>query len=221
MKIVCFKYGEALYPEARLFADRHGNHKIPLSFCFYLIERENRKILVDTGCEGERCFGMYVFQKPLSLLKEYGLVPEDITDVIITHAHYDHIDGVSNYRHANIYIQELEYQEKKELLDEFNNCIIFKDRVEVCNGILVERIGGHTEGSCVVFAGEYLLCGDDAYYLRNLQDKVRIGICYNKEIAQAFVEKYSESTYKPLFFHDSSIMPYAVGFEIINETRIF
>ena len=49
MKTVCFKYGEALYPECRIFADREGDGKIPMSFCFYFIEEGNKKILVDTG----------------------------------------------------------------------------------------------------------------------------------------------------------------------------
>lgn len=34
MKIVCFKYGEALYPEERIFIDRPGDNKIPMAFFF-------------------------------------------------------------------------------------------------------------------------------------------------------------------------------------------
>lgn len=214
--MICFKYGEALYPEYRLFADKTGDQKIPMSFCFYLIETEDKKILVDTGCELFEHYHMYVYEKPLDLLKQYGLAPEDITDVLITHCHMDHISCIDAFQHAQIYIQKDEFARAGEYLSSDASCHVFEQSIQVCEGVRMEMVGGHTKGSCVVFAGTYILCGDEAYYYRNFEEKICIGNCYSKETAQAFVEHYCDGDYKPLLFHDSGIMPNRVGFREIN-----
>ena len=56
-----------------------------------LLETENRKILFDVGAGVYFLDGMGAI---LDSLGEKGLVPEDITDDIFTHAHPDHIWGV-------------------------------------------------------------------------------------------------------------------------------
>ena len=56
-----------------------------------LLETANRKILFDVGAGVYFLDGMGTI---LASLGEKGLVPEDITDVIFTHAHPDHIWGV-------------------------------------------------------------------------------------------------------------------------------
>ena len=56
-----------------------------------LVETENRKILFDVGASIYFLEGMGVI---LDSLDEQGLTAEDITDVIFTHAHPDHIWGV-------------------------------------------------------------------------------------------------------------------------------
>lgn len=216
MKILCFKYGEALYPENPLFADRTENNKIPLSFCFYLIETKDKKILVDTGCEAFEHYNMYVSKRPIDLLKEYGLSPDDVTDVVITHSHLDHIEGVSAFKNSQIHIQKYEFERAGEYITSEFNCNVFEKSTEVCKDVTVQLIGGHTKGSSVVFAGDYLLCGDEAYSPRNFTDKVRIGNCYSTDAAQNFVEKYADGKYKTLVFHDPEFLPNSVGFKEIN-----
>ena len=56
-----------------------------------LLETENRKILFDVGAGVYFLDGMGAI---VDSLDERGLTPEDITDVIFTHAHPDHIWGV-------------------------------------------------------------------------------------------------------------------------------
>ena len=56
-----------------------------------LVETEDRKILFDVGAGLYFLDGMGVI---LDSLDKQGLAPEDITDVIFTHAHPDHIWGV-------------------------------------------------------------------------------------------------------------------------------
>jgi len=64
-----------------------------------LVETENRKILIDTGLgekQDERFRSHFHPHGDNSLLKslaEKGLKAEDITDVLLTHLHFDHVGG--------------------------------------------------------------------------------------------------------------------------------
>lgn len=64
-----------------------------------LIEEGNRLILIDTGLgdkQSEKFFSHYHPHGDASLeksLKEKGFHPDDITDVILTHLHFDHCGG--------------------------------------------------------------------------------------------------------------------------------
>lgn len=64
-----------------------------------LIEDEGRRILVDTGIgdkQEAKFFSHYYLSEIKSLdalLAELGLKPADITDVILTHLHFDHCGG--------------------------------------------------------------------------------------------------------------------------------
>lgn len=68
-----------------------------------LIEEDNRKILIDTGMgnkQSEKFFSYYypTFDNTLlSSLKRLGFQPEDITDVILTHLHFDHCGGAVSF----------------------------------------------------------------------------------------------------------------------------
>jgi alanyl-tRNA synthetase len=55
-------------------------------------------------------FEMEDFVGTVAALEEKGYTPEDITDVIITHADHDHIECVKYFQNATIYIQKDEYE---------------------------------------------------------------------------------------------------------------
>ena len=64
-----------------------------------LIEAEGRLILVDTGMgnkQGEKFFGHYFLHGDDTLeksLAKHGFTKDDITDVFLTHLHFDHCGG--------------------------------------------------------------------------------------------------------------------------------
>lgn len=67
---------------------------VEVSINAYLIKTTNNLILVDTG-SGE-LFGTYGGHL-IGSLKEAGLNPNDITDILITHIHVDHSGGLSSH----------------------------------------------------------------------------------------------------------------------------
>ena len=79
-------------------------NRIQLSLRVLLIQTKTRNILVDTGIgdyHGDKFddrFGVEGEKNPLleTLNKNFGLKPEDITDLIITHLHFDHVGGLGH-----------------------------------------------------------------------------------------------------------------------------
>ena len=77
-----------------------NNNMIEMSMRCMLIEDGNRLILIDTGLgnkQSEKFFGYYHLFGNFSLdssLAEYGFHRDDITDIFLTHLHFDHCGGV-------------------------------------------------------------------------------------------------------------------------------
>jgi N-acyl homoserine lactone hydrolase len=66
-----------------------------------LLRGEGRVILVDVGAFGVR--------KPLARqLQQHGVRPQDVTDVVLTHAHYDHAVNFTLFPAASVWISEVE-----------------------------------------------------------------------------------------------------------------
>jgi glyoxylase-like metal-dependent hydrolase (beta-lactamase superfamily II) len=76
-----------------------ANNLIDIAARCLLIEDENRLILIDTGMgnkQSEKFFGYYSLWGSHSLdksLAKYGFHRDDITDVFLTHLHFDHCGG--------------------------------------------------------------------------------------------------------------------------------
>ncbi|APY10950.1 MBL fold metallo-hydrolase [Seonamhaeicola sp. S2-3] len=76
-----------------------ANNMIDLTARCLLIEDGNRLILIDNGMgnkQSDKFFGYYHLWGDYSLnksLKEYGFHKDDITDVFLTHLHFDHCGG--------------------------------------------------------------------------------------------------------------------------------
>ncbi len=87
-----------------------------------LIEQEDRKILIDTGIGDKQDekfkshFHPHGSETLLNSLKEKGVNAEDITDVILTHLHFDHVGGAV-YR-----------DEKGDLLATFPNATYWSNK---------------------------------------------------------------------------------------------
>lgn len=102
-------------PWVDLISGMYQDGVMDLPFSFVLARREGRNLLIDTGFMQEdscnsfpRKFGIPTWISPLRLLAEMGLKADDITDIVITHAHFDHMGSIAEFPNAHIYIQKSE-----------------------------------------------------------------------------------------------------------------
>lgn len=149
-----------------------------------LIETKDRKILVDTGLGDKQDDKFRSHFEPhgddnlLSSLAQVGVQPEAITDVFLTHLHFDHVGGavkrdskgalVPTFPNATYWTNEAHYQwalnpnarEKASFLKE--NFVPLMDAkvlrfIDVPNdgewlpGIRIRYVYGHTEAMMLLF----------------------------------------------------------------------
>lgn len=170
---------------------------IPSPFIAVLLQHKERKILIDTGIgfsEKPIVFrgASHEFKGQLHhLLRKENIRMEDITDVIITHFHPDHIGGIYsetgqlNFPAARFYMHEDEWQywhsSKSDnqpgmfkffiernitKLKDKNLHLIKGDFTELLPGITAVKADGHTPGQIapIIHSGnEQLLYISDAF----------------------------------------------------------
>ena len=102
-------------PWVDLISGMYHEGTMDLPFSFILAQRDDRNVLVDTGFMQEehgsgftRKFGIPTWISPVRMLAEMNLSPDAITDIVLTHAHFDHMGSIAEFPNAHIYIQKSE-----------------------------------------------------------------------------------------------------------------
>lgn len=78
-------------------------------------QSDGRNVLVDAGfleekVQQEKFFQIVDYVRPDSALLKIGIKPEDITDIILSHPHWDHVGGASLFPNARLWMQKLDFQ---------------------------------------------------------------------------------------------------------------
>ena len=205
-EIIPINYGKSVLPENMIFQNGAEDKVRPIVFMVYLIKTENRLILSDAGCETMPGFVMTDFIGPVKALNNIGISPEEITDLIITHAHHDHIECAKYFKNAVIYIQKDEYEAGKGYLSENLNICTFDEEMQICDGIKAVKIGGHSKGSSIVEItdsdNKYIIAGDECYMRECLTKQIPTGVAYDLQKSRAFIQKYGRGEYTVFLCHD-------------------
>jgi glyoxylase-like metal-dependent hydrolase (beta-lactamase superfamily II) len=188
---------------AQLVKGADPDRKLDIAMTIWLIRGNGRNILVDSGFYREQFFRQWKikdFVKPSEALAQAGLKPEEITDVIITHMHWDHADGMDLFPKARIWLQRDEYtyyageawQQKSthggidpddvlavvKLNMEGRVGLVNGDAQEIIPGITCYIGGKHTYQSQYVAVngktGTVVLASDNVYLYENLDKHVPI-----------------------------------------------
>jgi glyoxylase-like metal-dependent hydrolase (beta-lactamase superfamily II) len=94
--------------------------RLDIAFIVWVIRGGGKTILFDAGFHRPELVKRdrltepsrpdEVFMKPDAAVQGLGIRPEDVTDLIISHVHYDHMGGIDLFPNATIWIQKEEYR---------------------------------------------------------------------------------------------------------------
>ena len=171
---------------------------------FWLLRaHDGRNILVDAGfIDSSGRDGKYI--RPDLALQEMQLAPEDISDIILTHPHPDHIGGITLFPNAHIWMQQADYEYLTGLNWLKTDSTVFlkkdveniqelkaKGRVTLINGDNIEVMPGIRAftGSKHTFENQYLLvntgsektrillASDAIWFYLNVEKSLPVSIC--------------------------------------------
>jgi glyoxylase-like metal-dependent hydrolase (beta-lactamase superfamily II) len=176
------------------------DEKIDTIYAVWLIRGGGHNILFDSGFHRERWFKEWTIRdylRPDEAVKLVGVQPEQVTDIVISHAHWDHMGGIDLFPKAVIWIQKEEFryytgeawqpggdhggidpedvQELVKLNTEGRVRLVNGDNVELFPGIRAYTGGHHTYASQYLFvdgAPPFVLASDNSYLYRNLQTRM-------------------------------------------------
>ena len=97
-----------------LVAGADRTRRMDIAMMVWLVKGNGHIILVDSGFYRDQFMTQWKpvdYVKPSEAIARLGLKPEDVTDLIVSHLHWDHADGVDLFPKARTWIQkdELEY----------------------------------------------------------------------------------------------------------------
>lgn len=206
MQIIPILYGRSTLPESMAFENGEKGKSVPIDFKIFYLQTAEKRILIDAGCDTMPNFEMIDFIGPVKALEKNNIDKDKITDVIITHAHHDHIQGVKHFPNATIHIQKDEYELGRKHIPENFSVNIFEEEFSLCDGVEIIKIGGHSPGSCIVEIKEdnkaVVVASDECYVRENLTKKIPTGVTFSREKSHAFIEKYSSEEYTVLLSHE-------------------
>ena len=173
-EIINVEYAQGDMPETFVNPNGSKDKFFRILFRSFLIKTEDKRILVDAGCETMPGWTMYDFIGTVKALEKLNLSPDDITDVILTHIHHDHIECLKYFKNSNIYIQRDEYESGRDNFTDDMKVILFDDEYKLCRAVMVVKIASHSVGSSVVEVidgdDKYVLSGDEFYIRETIND---------------------------------------------------
>lgn len=164
---------------------------MPMDFYLWVVRDDRRVLLVDTGFPEEmaRRRGRTLFRDPVDALTDLGIRAQDVSDVVITHMHYDHAGNLDRFPHARIHLQEKELQfctgpamrhhvvrkpfEPRNVQTAVqglfeDQLVLHRGEAEIIPGVTVHPVPGHTPGTQVVrvpTARGWVVLASDATHL--------------------------------------------------------
>jgi glyoxylase-like metal-dependent hydrolase (beta-lactamase superfamily II) len=100
------------FPVSGLAVGAPATEKLDIPLVFWVVRGGNHNILLDTGFHRRFWLERYKvtdFLRPDDAVRMAGLEPDQVTDIILSHAHWDHMGGVDLFPNATIWIQKDEY----------------------------------------------------------------------------------------------------------------
>lgn len=169
---------------------------MPLDYFVWVVKGEAGTFVIDTGFDetAAKRRNRKVWRPVAQGLKAVGVRPDTVSDVILTHMHYDHCGNHELFPQARYHLQEREMAyatgpcmchhalNHAFELDDVQTMVkrVFEGRVcfhdgtrEIAPGITVHWVGGHSRGLQIVRVrtrrGWVVLASDASHYYENFE----------------------------------------------------
>jgi glyoxylase-like metal-dependent hydrolase (beta-lactamase superfamily II) len=197
--IQAIRYGSAEDDVAGLVMGAPKGEKINLALVVWLIRGGGHNILLDSGYHRPtflKEFPSTDYIRPDKAVKLAGLQPQEVTDIVISHAHWDHMGGIDLFPKATVWIQKEEFryytgeawqpggdhggidpddvQQLVKLNTEGRVRLVDGDNVQLFPGIRAYTGGRHTYASQYLLVEgnpPFVLASDNCYLYRNLAER--------------------------------------------------
>ena len=220
-----------------LIAGADTSRRLDVAMMVWLIKGPNgQNILVDAGFQRQDLINRWKptnFELPSVAVTRAGVKPEDITDIIISHIHWDHFDGAELFPNAKVWLQRDEYEHHvdstgKQLdraIDVSDAAMLHRlfvagrvmlvdgDQQEILPGITVYTGGKHTFQSQYAGVhteeGTVVLASDNAYLYENFDTHRPIAQTLDTASNMAAQRRMLEIASKPSLIvpgHDPQVM---------------
>jgi glyoxylase-like metal-dependent hydrolase (beta-lactamase superfamily II) len=195
-------------PLSKIAVGASSADSVQICYMIWLLKGKNGKnILVDTGFPDSTKMGnfLYKFSRPDLMLEKVNLKASDITDVILTHTHWDHIGGIDLFPNAMVWLQQDDYNylvgtawqkdgnpfglRKNHALKTVQKNIDGKltlvkgDNIEIIPGIKVFIGSKHTYESQFVLVNtgsdQVIIASDNSWYYYNLVHLIPIPLTFD------------------------------------------
>jgi glyoxylase-like metal-dependent hydrolase (beta-lactamase superfamily II) len=187
------------FPVASLVAGADRSRRLDIQMMVWLLRgSDGRNVLVDTGFHREKFFKQFKvrdFVSPERAVERAGVKPEEITDIVLSHMHWDHADGLDLFPKARVWVQRDEFvyytsaawqpagnhggiePEDVQVIVRLNTegrvGLIDGDDAEPIKGIKVYTGGRHTYASqyagVMTKSGTVVVASDNLYLYENLE----------------------------------------------------
>lgn len=191
------------FPVASLVAGADDDRRLDIAMMLWVVRApDGRVILVDSGFHREKFIDQWnpvgYVRPDRALVTGLGIEPDEVTDIILTHVHWDHADGADLFPEARVWLQREEYEHHigadgsvlARAIDEDVAVMLAgrraAGRVELVDGddreiapsVRVYTGGRHTFQSQHVSvrtrSGTVVLASDNAYLYENLEGRLAI-----------------------------------------------